>query len=394
LLQSRESFEVVKQHVTNLKNYSKEFGILFKLISDYYSRDSEATSVHRDVLLEQVSVSLRNEKHLKDFTELVDDAILASASAKNVNQIILEAKKSELGRQLAQAIANDRDHKDLLEQYNQIFAAASLDEVLDRGLDIYETVDIGELIRKEKTDAEYIKLYPRSLNDRLGGGLKRGHHVIAFGRPEAGKSLFAINAACGFARQGYKGIYLINEDREEDIILRTISNLTNIPGWELEGHASEAIDLAAQNGFHNIIFVSAAPGTLEQIDRLMERYRPVWMVVDQLRNIQIKEDNRTVQLEKAATGIRTLGKKWDVAIVSVTQAGDSASDKAILDMSDVDNSKTGIPAQADLMVGIGVTDELEMRGQRYLSLPKNKLGGKHESFPVKIDPVLSKLTSV
>lgn len=235
---------------------------------------------------------------------------------------------------------------------------------------------------------------PMALNDRLGGGLKKGNHVVAFGRPEAGKSAFAINAACGFARQGFKGIYFINEDRVEDILLRCISNLTGIQKFELSDRYEEATELAHENGYANIICISASPGTLDQIERLVDRYTPDWMVIDQLRNVQIKEDNRVVQLEKAATGIRNIAKMYNVATVSVTQAGDSASGKAILDMSDIDSSKTGIPAQADLMVGIGVTDELEMQGKRYLSLPKNKLGGRHESFPVNIDILLSRYTSV
>lgn len=350
----------------------------------------------RDVLIELVNVQLRNEKHLKDFTQLIDDAISLSASSRNVEQVVFESKKYEVGRSLAQAIANDRPHQEILEQYNEIYKASCLNDVLDRGLEVYENVDIKELIKTEHTNAVYLKLSPRSLNDRLGGGLKKGNHVVAFGRPEAGKSCFSINAACGFAKQGFKGLYFINEDRPEDIILRCIANLSGISKFELvdDETIDRAESIAKQNGFDNIRVISVAPGNLDQIDRLLGQYRPDWMVIDQLRNIAIKEDNRVVQLEKAATGIRTLAKKWDVATISVTQAGDSASGKAMLDMSDIDSSKTGIPAQADLMVGIGVTEELEDRSMRQLTLPKNKLGGKHESFPVRIDTLLSRFTSV
>lgn len=346
------------------------------------------------MLIELVAVQLKNEKHLKDFTELVDNALLISSSTKNVNQVILEAKKIELGKQLATSIANQKDHTQLLEDYATIHKATTLDDILDRGLEVFEGVSVRDLIKVEHTDATYLKLMPQALNDRLDGGLKKGNHVVAFGRPEAGKSCFSINAACGFARQGYHGLYFINEDRPEDILLRCISNLSGIPKHEYDSRVDEAEELAEQNGFSLIRVVSVAPGTLDQIERLLERYKPDWMVIDQLRNIQIKEDNRVIQLEKAATGIRTLAKKYNVAAVSVTQAGDSASGKAVLDMSDIDSSKTGIPAQADLMVGIGVTDELEMRGHRYLSLPKNKLGGRHESFAVNIDTLLSRFTSV
>lgn len=393
VLQSRDSHEVVKQHVTNLKNYSKEFGILLEIIGGYYARDPEAQFVNRDILVELVAVQLQNDKHLKDFTALIDQAILVSASAANVNQVILEAKRYETGRQLATAIAADKPHDDILKKYQEIKEATSLDDLLDKGLEVFDEVNLEDLVREEYTDAVYMELMPRALNDRLDGGLKKGHHVVAFGRPEAGKSCFAINAACGFARQGFKGLYFINEDRPEDIILRCVANLSGYTKQQLRDDWKEAIALAEQNGFRNITVVSVAPGTLDQLDRLLERYTPDWTVVDQLRNIQIKEDNRVMQLEKAATGVRTLAKKHNVAVVSVTQAGDSASGKAILEMSDVDSSKTGIPAQADVMVGIGVNEELELNGQRILSLPKNKLGGRHESFPVKIDPILSRFTS-
>ena len=80
-------------------------------------------------------------------------------------------------------------------------------------------------------------------------------------------------------------------------------------------------------------------------------------------------------------------------VITVTQAGDSASGKSILDMGDVDSSNTGIPAQADVMVGIGMSDEDEANGRRVISLPKNKPGGNHGTFPVLVDPTKSRIRS-
>ena len=62
-------------------------------------------------------------------------------------------------------------------------------------------------------------------------------------------------------------------------------------------------------------------------------------------------------------------------------------------MGDVDNSNTGIPAQADVMIGIGATSEDESQGRRVLSLPKNKRSGNHEYFAVNVDPQLSRVRS-
>ncbi len=60
----------------------------------------------------------------------------------------------------------------------------------------------------------------------------------------------------------------------------------------------------------------------------------------------------------------------------------------------IDFSNTGIPAQADLMIGIGVTKEYEENGLRMLSLPKNKLSGRHVHFPLRLSNQISRLEDI
>ena len=105
-------------------------------------------------------------------------------------------------------------------------------------------------------------------------------------------------------------------------------------------------------------------------------------------------ESRTQALEKAATEARNLARRRNIPVVSVTQAGDSASGRAILDRGDIDSSNVGIPGQADLMIGIGATGEMENQNMRTLSFPKNKLSGKHTPISVAIDPLLSKVIDV
>jgi len=107
-----------------------------------------------------------------------------------------------------------------------------------------------------------------------------------------------------------------------------------------------------------------------------------------------RDGNRVIQLEQAATFARNMAKKYNIVVISVTQAGDSASGKASLEMGDVDFSNTGIPAQADVMLGIGMTSDMESSGQRVFSLPKNKITGRHESWPVRLVPSYSRYTSI
>jgi hypothetical protein len=152
--------------------------------------------------------------------------------------------------------------------------------------------------------------------------------------------------------------------------------------------------LAREMGYDNWIAARMYPGSPAEIGALCEEYQPDILVIDQLRNIRMKEDNYVQKLEKAASAARNLGKRYDCLVLSVTQAGDSASGKPVLDMGDVDSSNTGIPAQADVMVGIGCSEDDKDNGRRVLSLPKNKRSGNHDFFPVRIDPTKSRIISV
>ena len=136
-----------------------------------------------------------------------------------------------------------------------------------------------------------------------------------------------------------------------------------------------------------------APGSIKQIAELIEQHSPDVVIVDQLRNLNVRADSRVNQLDAAARGVRDLGKYYNVLMVSVTQAGDSAEGKAVLDMGDVDFSNTGIPAACDVLLAIGKDATLEAEQRRMISLPKNKLG-REEHFVVNITPSLSRLGNV
>jgi hypothetical protein len=186
-------------------------------------------------------------------------------------------------------------------------------------------------------------------------------------------------------------LYIGNEDPVRDIMVRIVSNLTGMTVDEMA--AAENVDQTAlEKGARNIAVKATSPGTIREIEALIKRHKPDVLFVDQLRNITSgKTDNFTQLLDKNAQAVRALGKRHGLVTVSITQAGDSATGRAVLGMGDVDSSNTGIPGAADLMIGVGVTDSLEQAGQRMLSLCKNKLGAVHPTVPVEFDPFRSKM---
>lgn len=398
-MRSREGYDLIKEYIdVKLNTYSKELQVIMGKINEYYTRDPEAISVTPEVLMAQIGETLRSEKLVSRLGSMISEALTESSSDANVKAVVLMAKTQEVADKLAAALTSDAQKNtkvdELIDELQRLRQMTELEEIAEAGLEAYHQVDIEALMNKEYDPANLLKVYPTSLNDRLDGGAHRGHHIVVYARPETGKSATVINMSCGFARQGKRVLYFINEDRPEDIIIRHVSNLSSMNKHEVRDNARKAQDIAINHGWDNIIVVNAAPGTPGQIKAYIDKYAPDVIIVDQLRNLAMKADNRVNQLEAAATAVRNIGKQANVLAISVTQAGDSASDKLILDQGDVDFSNTGIPAQADLMVGIGVDAQHEAEGIRVFNLPKNKIGGVHEHFPVRIYTQLSRVVSI
>ena len=101
--------------------------------------------------------------------------------------------------------------------------------------------------------------------------------------------------------------------------------------------------------------------------------------------MRTKSDSRTAELEAAGIEARAIAKEYNVLVISVTQAGDSATGKVYLDISDVDSSKTGIPASADLMIGLGADEAMKANGLIGFSLCKNKMSGDHAKFTCSVN---------
>ena len=100
----------------------------------------------------------------------------------------------------------------------------------------------------------------------------------------------------------------------------------------------------------------------------------------------------SAQLSALYIRARTLAKKYDVAFIAVSQADVSAQGRAVLHFTQMNNSKIGKAAEADLIIGVGRENPEDGQDNfyRYLSVSKNKLGGKHGTCTVRIEPSMSR----
>lgn len=391
VIQSREAFDSV-EHFVERDDLTEQGHIIWTGVCAYFDRDPSAQSIEPDILGESIARTVSIDKHKDMFRGLVKSLADAEVSPANVVDDLIKTKQERIGNQLAAALLAGEPTERLLSDYNEILSATSLGD--DEEEDERRGYSVMDLVSVDHNRDNLISIYPTALNDRLDGGVKPGHHLILFARPEMGKTLTVIEMMAGFARQDLTTLYIGNEDPIADINMRLVNRLCNMTKVDVMAKPEKADAEARKQGYENIILKGVAPGTPREITNLLEKHNPHVLVLDQLRNINMSNDNYVLALEEAAKQARQWAKRYACVVVSVTQAGDSASGKAVLDMGDVDFSNTGIPSQADVMIGLGANDTHAKNGELVFSLPKNKVSGVHEYFAVSVEPHLSKLVSL
>lgn len=392
-LASREAYETLTMHC-RLGDFSPLASHWLKEIRSYYERDKDARSVARNTV-RQIGMERADARHHDTLLAFFD--AVPQVSAPNVVAEILLHKKQQLGLRLSALLADPAsDHETvraMLEEYSELADRAERGSVK---LNVLDTSEIHEAYDPETI----VPLYPKALSTQcLGGGAQPGHHILIFGRPEAGKSLLTIHLACGAAHKGKRVLYFGNEESVRTHFTRAACNLATQNIQDFQGNADKIIELANSRGLDNITFVELTPGTLAEIEMGIVEYKPDLVIVDQLAGIEVGESNPVRAIDRAARGFRTLLLKHGVVGISVSQAGDRTErhgqiPPAFLSMGDVYGSRTGLPAQVDLMLGIGYDDDMYQRDVRGISLPKNKLGGSHTGFKVRIDKQQSRVRSL
>jgi KaiC/GvpD/RAD55 family RecA-like ATPase len=316
---------------------------------------------------------------LAEACESYVDALPTEVSGVNVLEEYRLVRLREVATSLATRFASG-DHSDetqeLLDQYNKTLSAESSATTKDR----LTWQDYSET-------RERLPIWPTTLENFLDGGVVLGHHCVVYARPDAGKSMFALNYAARALRSGYRVLYVANEEPDYEITKRLLSNMTDV-GLDEMRHEKDAVRRAFKTvgkDYGNWTLLHEAQISLRDVERAVVRVKPHIVIVDQLQNLVSKEDNRVIQLDRTARGVREIAIKHNCFAMSITQAGDSADEQLELRMGDIDWSNTGIPAAVDLMLGIGVTGEWFDRGWRSISVMKNKVNGTKGHMKVYTD---------
>lgn len=375
---SREAYEHALRIGVATNDLTETGRVVFDAASEQYRRDTELQTVSRDLLRAQVERRYGKGSMADSVMEFVD-RFPRDVSKVNVTEEYRLLRLSRCSTHLATLLASGQhgdETREVLDSYKSLIDGEEGSAVKDR-LELDDWNEDGE---------DRIMLHP-ALRNYIGAGVRRGHNVTIFGRPNSCKSMLALDIAARTLHAGHRVLYVANEEPAQDITVRLLSRLARIKTGDLanSAQARAAAFKRAADDYTRWHLLHKGAVTANDIRRQCARIKPALVIVDQLKNVQTAEDNRALQLDKLARQVREIGIDNEAVTISVTQAGESAEGKLVLGMTDVEWSNTGIPGAADLMIGIGVNHEFDSQNKRMLSICKNKVKPEHGAFPVWID---------
>ena len=298
--------------------------------------------------------------------------------------------------------------KDAIPAVLQEALAVSFDEHV--GHDYFENVNERFEFYHRKEDK--IPFSVDKMNDVTLGGISKKTLNIFMAPPGVGKSTFMCDQAAFCISQGYNVLYISLEMAEERIAERIDANLLDINIHDIK-EIPEAIftsrinDLARQSQGRFFIkeypTASAHAGHFEALLNelsLKKSFKPDIIFIDYL-NICASSRyrghivNSYTYVKAIAEELRGLGVKHNVPVVSATQTTRNGMGNSDLDLTDTSES-FGLPATADLMLGIIALEELEQSGRIKIKQLKNRYNdtNKSKSFIIGIDRSKMKLYNV
>jgi archaellum biogenesis ATPase FlaH len=374
-------------NVIDKQDFRAQYWILWEAIADYYVTDSTVSGVDTSLLLDSLAVA--HPRHRETFTAIVEE-LGEGVSVPNVVKEYTDLKREGLETRLAEMLLTPDKDEDSVNTLMDKWRNISAESVESTTI---VNPDISKVMKVYSPD-QLIRVSPQSLNDRLDGGLIAGSQTILYAPTEVGKSLIAINMACGFLRDGRKVLYGGNEDAAASMIMRFHNNLSAMNKQQILGNPDLAKKRAYMKGIEHLVYQDMAPGSIAEVRKLVEEHSPEVVIIDQMANMEWKggrDASGTEKITALSAAFRAMAKEYKFASILVHQASADAYGRVVLDKSHLHYSNVGVQGQMDVMIGIGMDATMEQQNRRNMCLTKNKLSGDHSVFPITVDPALSRV---
>ena len=263
---------------------------------------------------------------------------------------------------------------------------------VQRALDLYK-LKIGhkdikfidtpiEELLKQEFDNSGVKWRLHCLNNSMRG-LRPGDFGIVAGRPDKGKTSFLASELTFMASQlpeEQNVIWLNNEGPGERIKPRLYQAATGltIPQMKQYLAGGKLIDMYKQavGRLDRIRIFDIHGFDVGQVTSILEDNNPGLVVYDMIDNIkgfgtEARTDRQLEEMYKWARELAVKSNSIGIATSQISADGDGLQFPTLGMLKD---SKTGKQGACDFQLMIGASNDANLAGVRFMSLPKNKLG--------------------
>ena len=244
----------------------------------------------------------------------------------------------------------------------------------------FTTSNTEELLQTA-SDASRWKFNLKPLHEKVYG-IGPAEFASVFATPNVGKTAMMVTlcfAPDGFADQGARVLYVVNEEKSEKTLLRAQMSRAGMSLAEIELDPARAYK-KWQEIDDSVFMLDIHEYTLDQLKDVVAHVKPDIIVIDQGDKLNIKGQFGASheRLRELYRSLREFSKSANAALITMSQASNEARGKTRLSPFEMEGSKIGKSAELDLIIGIGA---LESDGEpdmtRYLTVGKNKLNGWH-----------------
>lgn len=168
------------------------------------------------------------------------------------------------------------------------------------------------------------------LDDILSGGLTRGHVFLLEGQPGTGKTTAALHFLLAGARAGEKTLYITLSETEAELRSGARSH-----GWEMDDHIA-VYELTPPDNLldpeqnQTLLYSSDLElgEATRQIFEVVERVRPVRVVIDSLSEIRLLAQS-SLRYRRQILAIKHYFARYDATVILLDDLTTEAHDKTV-----------------------------------------------------------------
>lgn len=396
----REAFETYYDAIRSFK-FDREVQTLLQCILKYYETYEHHMYIGEDELKSYYTAKYPVDRDKDIVYTIIENFYKIDVSDSVIKDIIRNMIEKDVSLSIIEKLTSVvTDHKygtlptivDDLAKYETLLEKHEPENV-------FVSPDLGQLIeenRKSGTLQWRLNCLKQDLGSITGSTL--GH---VFARPETGKTSFIASEATYIARQlgdSENLLWCNNEEAQLKIVQRCYTSMLNTPIDTILNRLQEAKEKFLQMGGGKIKIYDNAYISTDVIKHLIRTYNPRVLIVDQGDKVVFPGSSKlegTHKLKELYRIFREIAKEFNIHILTVGQASGEAEGKRWLQMTHMDNSKTGKPGEMDYIIGIGKTISEDTEDEiRYLNLCKNKLTGKHSHHTVKLETTIGRYCDI